>query len=40
MQEDPPIAIGSILLNAVRRRVERSGEEVHLTAREFNALQL
>jgi two-component system KDP operon response regulator KdpE len=34
------IAIGSIVLDPVRRRVERSGVEVHLTAREFNALQL
>ena len=34
------IVIGSIVLDPVRRRVERSGLEVHLTAREFNALQL
>lgn len=37
---DMPIVIGSILLDPVRRRVERNGVEVHLTAREFNALQL
>ena len=34
------IVIGSIVLDPVRRRVERSGLELHLTAREFNALQL
>ena len=34
------IVIGAIVLDPVRRRVERSGLEVHLTAREFNALQL
>ncbi|WP_197413918.1 response regulator transcription factor [Terracidiphilus gabretensis] len=34
------IFIGSIELDPVRRRVERNGSEVHLTAREFNALQL
>jgi len=37
---DMTIAIGSIVLDPVRRRVERNGDEVHLTAREFNALQL
>jgi two-component system KDP operon response regulator KdpE len=37
---DRTIVIGSILLDPVRRHVERSGVEVHLTAREFNALQL
>ena len=37
---DLNIVIGSILLDPVRRRVERNGAEVHLTAREFNALQL
>jgi two-component system, OmpR family, KDP operon response regulator KdpE len=30
---------GAIVLDAVRRRVERSGLEVHLTPREFDALQ-
>ena len=34
------ITIGSIALDPVRRRVERNGQEVHLTAREFNALHL
>jgi two-component system, OmpR family, KDP operon response regulator KdpE len=34
------IVVGSILLDPVRRRVERNGVEVHLTAREFNALHL
>jgi len=34
------IAIGAIVLDPMRRRVERSGIEVHFTAREFNALQL
>jgi two-component system KDP operon response regulator KdpE len=37
---DVTIVIGSILLDPVRRRVERSGVEIHLTAREFHALQL
>jgi len=37
---DMTISIGSIVLDPVRRRVERNGVEVHLTAREFNALQL
>lgn len=37
---DMTIGIGSIVLDPVRRRVERDGVEVHLTAREFNALQL
>jgi len=40
MPADMSIVIGSILLDPVRRRVERNGVEVHLTAREFNALQL
>jgi two-component system KDP operon response regulator KdpE len=34
------VVVGSVLLDPVRRRVERDGDEVHLTAREFNALQL
>jgi two-component system KDP operon response regulator KdpE len=34
-----PIIIGDILLDPIRRRVEHAGEEVHLTPREFNALQ-
>jgi two-component system KDP operon response regulator KdpE len=35
-----PIMIGRIMLDPVRRRVERAGVEVHLTPREFDALQL
>src|SRR5580698_6359864 len=35
-----PIIIGKIMLDPVRRRVERAGIEVHLTPREFDALQL
>jgi two-component system KDP operon response regulator KdpE len=35
-----PIRYGAITLDPVRRRVERSGIEVHLTPREFDALQL
>lgn len=35
-----PIRHGAIALDPVRRRVERSGIEVHLTPREFDALQL
>ncbi|WP_263368065.1 response regulator transcription factor [Edaphobacter bradus] len=31
---------GTIMLDPVRRRVERAGVEVHLTPREFDALQL
>jgi two-component system, OmpR family, KDP operon response regulator KdpE len=34
------IIIGSIMLDPVRRRVERGGIEVHLTPREFDALHL
>ena len=33
------IAIGAIMLDPVRRRVEKSGTEVRLTPREFDALQ-
>jgi two-component system, OmpR family, KDP operon response regulator KdpE len=33
------IVNGSIILDPVRRRVERAGIEVHLTPREFDALQ-
>jgi two-component system, OmpR family, KDP operon response regulator KdpE len=33
-----PIIIGKIMLDPVRRRVERAGIEVHLTPREFDAL--
>lgn len=35
-----PITIGDIMLDPPRRRVERSGNEVRLTPREFDALQL
>jgi two-component system, OmpR family, KDP operon response regulator KdpE len=34
-----PLCIGAILLDPSRRRVERSGVEIHLTPREFDALQ-
>jgi two-component system KDP operon response regulator KdpE len=34
------ITNGAIMLDPVRRRVERAGTEVHLTPREFDALQL
>jgi two-component system, OmpR family, KDP operon response regulator KdpE len=34
------ITNGAIMLDPVRRRVERAGIEVHLTPREFDALQL
>ncbi len=34
-----PLTIGTITLDTVRRRVERSGIEVRLTPREFDALQ-
>jgi two-component system, OmpR family, KDP operon response regulator KdpE len=34
------IRYGAIMLDPVRRRVERSGIEVHLTPREFDALHL
>lgn len=33
-----PITIGAIMLDPIRRRVERSGVEVRLTPREFDAL--
>jgi two-component system KDP operon response regulator KdpE len=33
------IVIGAIMIDPVRRRVERSGTAVHLTPREFDALQ-
>src|SRR6201994_765064 len=33
-----PITNGAIMLDPVRRRVERDGVEVHLTPREFDAL--
>jgi two-component system, OmpR family, KDP operon response regulator KdpE len=33
-----PIVNGEIVLDPVRRRVERSGVEIHLTPREFDAL--
>jgi two-component system KDP operon response regulator KdpE len=35
-----PIIIGEIMIDPVRRRVERGGIEIHLTPREFDALQL
>jgi two-component system KDP operon response regulator KdpE len=35
-----PITNGAIMLDPVRRRVERSGVEVHLTPREFDAVHL
>jgi two-component system KDP operon response regulator KdpE len=34
-----PIVIGTIMLDPIRRRVERSGIEIHLTPREFDALR-
>jgi two-component system KDP operon response regulator KdpE len=34
------ISNGAIILDPIRRRVERSGIEVHLTPREFDVLQL
>jgi two-component system KDP operon response regulator KdpE len=34
-----PIVNGAIMFDPVRRRVERRGVEVHLTPREFDALQ-
>jgi len=34
-----PLCIGAILLDPMRRRVERGGVEIHLTPREFDALQ-
>jgi two-component system, OmpR family, KDP operon response regulator KdpE len=33
-----PVAIGTIMIDPIRRRVERSGTTVHLTPREFDAL--
>jgi len=36
--EDVKIVNGVLMLDPVRRRVERSGAEVHLTPREFDAL--
>jgi two-component system, OmpR family, KDP operon response regulator KdpE len=35
-----PITNGAIMLDPVRRRVERDGIEIHLTPREFDAVQL
>jgi two-component system, OmpR family, KDP operon response regulator KdpE len=35
-----PIRNGAIMLDPVRRRVERAGIEIHLTPREFDAVQL
>jgi len=35
-----PISNGAITLDPVRRRVERAGVEIHLTPREFDAVQL
>src|SRR5271170_7855238 len=35
-----PISNGAIMLDPVRRRVERAGVEVHVTPREFDAVQL
>jgi two-component system, OmpR family, KDP operon response regulator KdpE len=35
-----PITNGTIILDPVRRRVERGGIEIHLTPREFDAVQL
>jgi two-component system, OmpR family, KDP operon response regulator KdpE len=35
-----PITNGAIMLDPVRRRVEREGIEIHLTPREFDAVQL
>ena len=35
-----PIKNGAIILDPVRRRVERTGIDVHLTPREFDTLQL
>jgi two-component system KDP operon response regulator KdpE len=37
---ETPLINGAIMLDPVRRRVERSGIEVHLTPREFDVLQL
>lgn len=41
--EVPPeeaLVIGSITLDVVRRRVEKAGDPIHLTVREFNCLQI
>jgi two-component system, OmpR family, KDP operon response regulator KdpE len=35
-----PITIGDIMLDPVRRRMEQSGVEVHLTPHEFDTLQI
>jgi two-component system KDP operon response regulator KdpE len=35
-----PLTNGTIMLDPVRRRIERAGIEIHLTPREFDALQL
>jgi two-component system KDP operon response regulator KdpE len=40
LPQEMPIAIGAIMLDPIRRRVERCGEVVHLTPREFDALQV
>jgi two-component system KDP operon response regulator KdpE len=40
LPSERPITNGSIRLDPARRRVERDGVEVHLTPREFDALQL
>ena len=36
---EPPIQIGSVKLDPVRRQVKSSGREIRLTSREFEALQ-
>ncbi len=35
-----PLVNGAIMLDPVRRRVERNGTEIHLTPREFETLQI
>jgi two-component system KDP operon response regulator KdpE len=35
-----PLTIGDIMLDPVRRRMERSGVEIHVTPHEFDALQI
>jgi len=35
-----PMEIGAIMLDPIRRRVERCGEVIHLTPREFDALKM
>jgi two-component system, OmpR family, KDP operon response regulator KdpE len=35
-----PLTIGDIMLDPVRRRMEHSGVEIHLTPHEFDALQI